>query len=111
MPIEITDAALDAVREAMKAEAVSERDVYLRVGVRPGGCSGYSYVLAFDKEVRTGDSLFEKDGVRLLVDPESGPLLTGATIDYKNGPYEEGFVFRNPNATQGECGCGQSCDC
>jgi iron-sulfur cluster assembly protein len=113
MSIEITDAAMTAVKEAMKAEAVSEREIYLRVGVRSGGCSGIGYVLAFDDQVRSGDSLVVKDGIRMLIDDASGPLLAGATIDYSSGPNEEGFVFLNPNieGAKGGCACGGSCDC
>jgi len=111
MSIDLTDAAVVAVKEAMKGEELSEKEIYLRVGVSPGGCSGLSYVLAFEKEMRDGDSLVEKEGVRLLVDGESEPFLTGTVIDYANGPYEEGFVFRNPNAAEGGCECGNSCSC
>jgi iron-sulfur cluster assembly protein len=113
MSIEMTDAAMTAVKEAMKAEAVNEKEVYLRVGVRSGGCSGIGYVLAFDDQVRSGDSLVEKDGIRMLIDGASTPLLAGATIDYSSGPYEEGFVFLNPNVEgkEGGCACGGSCDC
>jgi iron-sulfur cluster assembly protein len=111
MSFEVTEAAVLAVKVAMRSEELSEEDVFLRVGVTPGGCSGYGYVLAFEREKRVGDSLIEQNGLRLLIDGESGPFLTGAVLDYAHGPHEEGFVFRNPNATGGGCACGSSCGC
>ena len=79
----------------------------LRVAVRPGGCSGFSYEMFFDSDVATDDVTVEHGGVRVIVDPSSAQLLTGATLDYKDGLDQSGFAITNPNA-QRTCGCGQS---
>ncbi len=106
MSIEITDAAVAAVKQAAEAEKAGE-EVFLRVGVKGGGCSGLSYVLAFEREAREEDRIIEKDGVRLLLDPKSELYLAGTTLDYTSGLNGQGFVFQNPNA-KGSCGCGSS---
>lgn len=80
----------------------------LRVAVRPGGCSGFSYDMFFDfKEPETEDWVGEFSGVRVVIDPQSAPYLLGATLDYKEGLQGAGFVFNNPNVNR-SCGCGQS---
>ena len=86
---------------------IRDRGLALRVAVRPGGCSGFSYEMYFDTE-RAADDLEEAFGeVRVVVDPSSAQLLEGATLDYKDGLNEAGFSIDNPNA-QRTCGCGQS---
>ncbi len=107
MAIEITDAAVEAVKQAMVAEQLPAEETFLRVGVKAGGCSGYSYSLVFDREPREGDRVVEKDGIRLLVDPKSEVILAGTILDYTSGLSGQGFVFTNPNA-KGTCGCGSS---
>lgn len=104
--IKITDAAVQAVRETMAAEK-RDPSSYLRVGVRAGGCSGYSYDLEFTEDRRDDDLVVERDGVRLLLDPKSEMFLRGTELDYSGGLNGKGFVFSNPNAT-GTCGCGES---
>ena len=79
----------------------------LRVAVRPGGCSGFSYEMFFDTEKDNDDLIDETTGVTVVVDPSSAQLLTGATLDYKDGLQGAGFAIDNPNA-QKTCGCGQS---
>ena len=79
----------------------------LRVAVRPGGCSGFSYEMFFDGETASDDQSAEYEGVRVVVDPTSAQLLVGATLDYKDGLQQTGFSIDNPNA-QRTCGCGQS---
>lgn len=106
MSIQITDAAVAAVKQAAQAEQTGEQ-AFLRVGVKGGGCSGLSYVLAFEGEAREGDRIIEKDGVRLLLDPKSELYLAGTTLDFTSGLNGQGFVFQNPNA-KGTCGCGSS---
>ncbi|MDM7914543.1 MAG: HesB/IscA family protein [Candidatus Eisenbacteria bacterium] len=106
MAIQITDSALSAVKDAIRSENLPE-ETYLRVGVKAGGCSGYSYVLQFESEAREGDRVIEKEGVRFLLDPKSETVLKGTTLDYSSGLNGRGFVFENPNAT-GSCGCGSS---
>jgi iron-sulfur cluster assembly accessory protein len=84
-----------------------EPELALRVAVRPGGCSGFSYEMYFDSDVATDDVVAEKAGVRLVVDASSAQLLEGASLDYKDGLQQAGFSINNPNA-QRTCGCGQS---
>lgn len=105
--IRITDPAVEAVLEAIRAESLSPETTFLRVGVRAGGCSGYSYDLSFTEEREADDLMIEQGGVRLLLDPRSELLLRGTTLDYSSGLNGKGFVFTNPNAT-GTCGCGES---
>ena len=106
MAIELTDAAVTAVKQAI-VEEKAPAETYLRVGVRAGGCSGYSYVLAFEEAAQEDDRVIEKDGVKILIDPKSATILAGTTLDYSSGLNGQGFVFTNPNATGG-CGCGSS---
>ncbi len=79
----------------------------LRVGVKGGGCSGLSYVLGFDSEVKENDIQFEQHGVKITVDPKSLFFISGTELDYEDGLNGKGFVFRNPKATR-TCGCGNS---
>ena len=103
--ITLTDKASVKVKELIDAEGVE--DLALRVAVRPGGCSGFSYEMFFDSEVAPEDLSEDFNGVRVVVDPSSAQLLTGATLDYKDGLQQAGFAIDNPNA-QRTCGCGQS---
>ena len=103
--ITLTDAAADKVKGLIEAEG--EPALALRVAVRPGGCSGFSYEMFFDSDVANDDVTTEHRGVRVIVDPSSAQLLEGATLDYKDGLQQAGFSINNPNA-QRTCGCGQS---
>jgi iron-sulfur cluster assembly protein/iron-sulfur cluster insertion protein len=103
--ITLTDAAADKVKGLIEAEG--EPDLALRVAVRPGGCSGFSYEMFFDTDVANDDITNDFGGVRVVVDPSSAPLLEGAVLDYKDGLQQAGFSINNPNA-QRTCGCGQS---
>ena len=78
----------------------------VRVGVRGGGCSGYSYNLEFSRKVK-GDVEMEQEGIKLFTDPKSVLYLNGTTLTYTDGLQGKGFNFQNPNATQ-TCGCGES---
>jgi iron-sulfur cluster assembly accessory protein len=104
--IALTDTATTKVKELMDAEGQPE--LYLRVAVRPGGCSGLSYEMFFDTE-KAADDIVEAygDGVQVVVDPASAQHLSGASLDYKDGLQGAGFTINNPNA-QRTCGCGQS---
>ncbi len=84
-----------------------EAGLALRVAVRPGGCSGFSYEMFFDSEFADDDTTSEYEGVKVVVDASSAMLLEGATLDYKDGLQETGFSINNPNA-QRTCGCGSS---
>jgi iron-sulfur cluster assembly protein/iron-sulfur cluster insertion protein len=101
----LTDAASDKVKSLITAEGNPE--LVLRVAVRPGGCSGFSYEMFFDSERETDDLTIEYSGVTVVVDPSSAQLLDGASLDFKDGLQGAGFAINNPNA-QRTCGCGQS---
>ena len=103
--ITLTDNASLKVKELIAQEG--QDGLMLRVAVRPGGCSGFSYEMFFDTEKDNEDLVDETAGVPVVVDPSSAQLLTGATLDYKDGLQGAGFAIDNPNA-QKTCGCGQS---
>jgi iron-sulfur cluster assembly accessory protein len=103
--ITLTDTAASKVKDLIEAEG--EPDLALRVAVRPGGCSGFSYEMFFDTDVADDDNLADYEGVRVVVDASSAELLQGATLDYKDGLQGAGFAIDNPNA-QRSCGCGKS---
>jgi len=104
-PITLTDSAAAKVADLLAQEGNDA--LALRVAVRPGGCSGYSYEMFFDSEV-AGDDVVTKEGtVQVVVDPASADLLKGATLDYSDGLQGAGFHISNPNATR-TCGCGSS---
>lgn len=103
--ITLTESAASKVAELLEAEG--EPGLALRVAVRPGGCSGFSYEMFFDSDISPDDVTAEYGGVKVVVDPSSAPLLQGATLDYKDGLQQAGFSINNPNA-QRTCGCGQS---
>ena len=103
--ITLTDNAATKVGDLMAAEG--EDGLALRVAVRPGGCSGFSYEMYFDTDFAEDDTTIEYSGVKVVVDESSAMLLEGATLDYKDGLQETGFSINNPNAER-TCGCGQS---
>ncbi|HEY9556089.1 MAG TPA: iron-sulfur cluster insertion protein ErpA [Acidimicrobiales bacterium] len=103
--ITLTQTAATKVKDLIEAEGTPE--LALRVAVRPGGCSGFSYEMFFDTDVADDDKLTDEGGVRVVVDPSSADLLQGATLDYKDGLQGAGFAIENPNA-QRSCGCGKS---
>lgn len=103
--ITLTDAAAIKVKQLIFAE--NDEGLGLRVEVGPGGCSGFSYNMFFDSEVKSDDVTSEQGGVRIIVDSESAEKLTGATLDYKDGLDESGFSITNPSASH-SCGCGKS---
>ena len=105
--ITLTDSAATKVKELLDAEGGEE--MALRVAVRPGGCSGFSYEMYFDPDIAGDDeqATFGSDAVKVVVDPTSAQLLIGASLDYKDGLNQAGFSINNPNATR-TCGCGSS---
>jgi iron-sulfur cluster insertion protein len=105
LPVLFTDAAADAIANALKEEG--EAGDFLRVSVVGGGCSGYQYGLDFDKEERMGDLALEFKGVKVVIDPISLGYLKGTVVDYVSGLHGTGFQFKNPNAKR-TCGCGSS---
>jgi iron-sulfur cluster assembly accessory protein len=103
--ITLTPSAATKVKSLLEAEG--DPGLALRVAVRPGGCSGFSYEMFFDSDVAGDDQTADFEGVQVVVDQSSATLLTGATLDYKDGLQQAGFAIDNPNA-QRTCGCGQS---
>lgn len=103
--ISLSDTAAAKVAELLTMEG--NPDLALRIAVRPGGCSGYSYEMFFDSDLAHDDLITTRGQVRVVVDPASAQLLSGATLDYKDGLQGAGFSVNNPNASR-SCGCGQS---
>lgn len=104
-PLLFTDAAALKVKGLLEEE--QNPNLMLRVFVSGGGCSGFQYGFTFDENLSDGDTIVEKQGVKLLIDPMSFQYLVGAEIDYSEGLEGAQFVIRNPNATT-TCGCGSS---
>lgn len=104
-PLEFTGDAASKVRELIEEEQNPE--LKLRVFVQGGGCSGFQYGFTFDEEQQDDDSVVDKDGVRLLIDPMSFQYLIGAKIDFRDDLEGARFIINNPNAST-TCGCGSS---
>ncbi len=104
--INISDLAVKQIKVLKTRDQLTKQD-YLRVSVKEGGCSGFSYNLDFDKETKDNDKVFELHGVQLIVDSKSLLYLMGMTLDFDGGLNGKGFTFSNPNATK-TCGCGFS---
>ena len=104
-PISLTEQATAKVSDLLAQEGNAE--LALRVAVRPGGCSGFSYEMFFDSELDDDDIVRSFGPVKVVVDPASAEQLAGATLDYKDGLQGAGFHISNPNATR-TCGCGSS---
>ena len=101
----LTAPAAEKVKELLHQEG--DASLALRVAVRPGGCSGFSYEMFFDAEVDDQDKVEEFFGVKVVVDGDSAPHLEGAEVDYRDGLQGSGFAINNPNVSR-TCGCGQS---
>lgn len=105
--IEITDKAVNEIKRIQASDPTATQS-NLRVMVVGGGCSGMSYKLGFDNQPAAGsDKVFEKDGVKVIIDPKSYLYLSGTILDFSDGLNGTGFVFNNPNAKR-TCGCGSS---
>jgi iron-sulfur cluster assembly protein/iron-sulfur cluster insertion protein len=104
-PVTLSDAAAAKVATLLSQEG--NEALALRVAVRPGGCSGYSYEMFFDSEIAADDVVRDFNGVKVVVDAASAELLKGSTLDYTDGLQDAGFHISNPNATR-TCGCGSS---
>ena len=103
--ITLTPSAAAKVKSLIESEGDSE--LSLRVAVRPGGCSGFSYEMFFDSDLAADDIKVDVDGVRVVTDLASSDLLQGAILDFKDGLQGAGFAIENPNANR-TCGCGNS---
>jgi iron-sulfur cluster assembly protein len=104
--IQISETAARKIRTVMSKQGIEEGG--LRVGVKGGGCSGLSYIFAWEKTARTGDEVFEgPGGAKIYDDKKSLLFLNGTVLDYDTNLISKGFVFNNPNA-KSTCGCGSS---
>lgn len=101
----LTPNAIKRVKEIVQEK--NDPNLLLRVGVRGGGCSGLSYTLQFDTETSEHDTVYEVDGVKVVVDTKSALYLHGTELDFSNDLTSGGFKFNNPNAKR-SCGCGES---
>lgn len=106
--IELTSRAVEEVRRLLALE--TEKDLFLRIGLSSGGCSGLSYSMTFDNEAAESDTEFDFSGVKVRVDKKALAYLSGTVIDYRSSLLGGGFQFSNPNATR-SCGCGSSFSC
>ncbi len=104
MAISLTESAAERVQQYLE---VRGEGLGLRLGITETGCSGYSYLINFADEVKTGDIVFEDRGIKIVVDAESLKLIDGTEVDFVKNGLNEAFSFKNPNIT-GECGCGES---
>jgi len=102
----ISDKAKTRVGNIMEKDGLGE-DYFIRVSVTSGGCSGLSYDMTFDNEMKPGDETFVDKGMKLVVDPKSILYLLGTTLDFSDGLDGKGFYFENPNASR-TCSCGES---
>jgi len=100
----VTPAAVEELKRLQPTEGAGKEGV--RLGVKGGGCSGYSYVLEFN-DAREGDNVLEHDSLKFFMDRKSSIYLKGIVLDFRSGLKGKGFVFQNPNATS-TCGCGES---
>ena len=108
MPINLSEAAAKEIKDIIKQQELPEDKTCLRVGVKGGGCSGFSYMLDLTEEPKSDmDEEMEVHGVKIVVDMKSYLYLNGVEIDFKDEVMGRGFVFKNPNATS-TCGCGSS---
>lgn len=103
--ITVSEKAVGQIRNILEAE--HKPDGYIRVGVKGGGCSGFTYILDIAEKQSESDQVFEFEGVKVLIDSKSMIYLAGTELDYTDGLNGSGFVFSNPNA-QKTCGCGDS---
>ena len=105
--IKVHETAKQKVSTLMKEEGFDPSRDYVRVGVKSGGCSGLSYELKFDSEIKKEDKIYEDNQVKIIVDKKCILYLAGTILEYSGGLNGKGFVFNNPNA-QRTCGCGES---
>jgi iron-sulfur cluster assembly protein len=103
--IKISDTANEKIKELLANEETP--DLFMRLGVKAGGCSGFSYGMGFDDKEQAGDKSFDFNGLKVVVDEESSKYLYGVEIDFKDTGMGGGFTIDNPNAVA-SCGCGSS---
>ena len=107
MPVSLTEKAAAEIQR-VKDEQKLDGEMFLRIGVAGGGCSGFNYMLGFDKSFdEKADTQYDCHGVKVVVDKKSALFLDGTTVDWYEGLEKRGFTFDNPNAVK-TCGCGSS---
>jgi iron-sulfur cluster assembly protein len=104
--IQVSETAAKRI-QTLKSEDNASADAFLRVFVKRGGCSGFSYKMEFDTATKENDKVFESNGAKVVIDGQSLLYLIGMTLDYEGGLNGKGFIFSNPNASK-TCGCGSS---
>ncbi len=107
MELTLTEKAAGEIKSIIEQQELDTANVRLRVGVKGGGCSGFSYILDLTENQKDTDELTEQHGIQIICDPKSLLYLGGVTIDFKDELMGRGFVFNNPNASA-TCGCGSS---
>jgi len=107
MALELTERAAQEVKTILEQQNLDPGTTYLRLGVKGGGCSGFSYALDLTESKSDQDEEFEIHGIKMICDPKSYLYLNGVSLDFKDEMMGRGFVFNNPNATS-SCGCGSS---
>lgn len=105
--ISISPLAVEKLKDILVEQG--EEGASLRVIVKPGANGGAQYMLALEQEAKEDDTVIRTDGISILIDPDSAPLMEGAEIDYMDGLMKSGFVINNPNIQSG--GCGEGCGC
>jgi iron-sulfur cluster assembly protein len=105
--LNLTETAAKEIQKIIKDQELDASKIRLRVGVKGGGCSGFSYLLDLTEVQKETDEVFDMHGIKVIVDPKSLLYLNGVTVDFRDEIMGRGFVFNNPNAT-GTCGCGSS---
>ncbi len=106
MPVSLSEKAAQEVKKILTEQNLPEGTV-LRIGVKGGGCSGFSYSLDFDTNTSEKDRIVEFHGVKMAVEKKFDPYLDGTVVDFYDGLEKRGFVFNNPNVVK-SCGCGSS---
>ena len=107
MAITMTEFAIEKISEMMKKENQKNSVTYLRVGLKSGGCSGYSYIFEFADTCDDHDRILEFDQLKICIDKKSYLFLNGMEIDYEETPFKSGIKLNNPSVTR-TCGCGES---
>jgi len=107
MAVALTERAASEVKTIIQQQSLDAAKTYLRVGVKGGGCSGFSYTLDLTEHMNESDEEWDVNGVKVICDPKSNIYLDGVQVDFKDEVMGRGFVFNNPNASH-TCGCGSS---
>ena len=107
MAITVTEFAIERISSMMSRNNTTTKEAYLRIGLRSGGCSGYSYLFEFVDEPTEDDKTFQFDDLKICIDKKSYLFLNGMEVDYEETPFKSGIKLNNPAATR-TCGCGES---